>query len=181
MSAIFSSVDNHKVPPQDFIDVIVDTIKGMDDSVFAPIAKAEIYSAVGNELPYTKDPLTRKAYMCEILRCLAAFESDYNWNEGADTTAGPEKPDEEETGAFQVSANSMNFGNLKSFFYERFGMGNDTINLFIWAMKNKHSFSIEYIIRLLRITIAANGPILHKHINGWLSMDAVNEFKEKLV
>lgn len=178
MSAIFEPVDNHKVPPEDFIDVMVDTIKGMDDSVFAPIAKAEVYSAVGNELPYTKDPLTRKAYMCEILRCLAAFESDYNWNEGADSTAGPEKSDEVETGAFQVSANSMNFGNLREFAKESVGIV--TTQQFIDLIKTKHSFAVQYIIRLLRITVAANGPILHKHINGWLSMDAVNEFKSRL-
>lgn len=172
--AILKPVDTHIKPPTDFLDVLVDTIKSMPDSDFASNEVYDIFSSVEKELGLSTDLLTRRGQMCECLRVLAAFESDYNWNEGADTTAGKETPEEEETGAFQVSANSMNFGNLKEFTKT---IGIVTIQQFIDLMKKKHSFAVQYIVKLLRITIKANGPVVHKLINGWVTPEAVEEFK----
>lgn len=172
---ILKEIDGHVVPPTEFLDTLIETVCGMTDSIFAPNAELnDVYSEVSKELPFTKDILTRKAYMCMILLALLAFESDYKWEEGADTTAGPEKPDEVETGIAQVSANSMNFGDLREFAAT---VGIKTTEDFIRLMKIKHSFAIQYIIRLLRITYKANGPIVHKLINGWLDLNVVNALK----
>lgn len=176
--AILKAVDTHVVPPIAFLEVLIDTIKSMPDSDFAPNEVFDVYSSVEEVLLPTTDPITRKAQMCEILRALAAFESDYNWNEGADTTAGKETPEEEETGCFQVSANSMNFTGLREFAK---AIGIVTTQQFITQMKLKHSFAVEYIVKLLRITVKANGPVLHKAINGWITPEAVNEFKSCLI
>jgi hypothetical protein len=55
--------------------------------------------------------LHRKAVMCEVLRVEAAFESDWKWNEGVDITNQHSMThiEGQETGAFQVSADSMRF------------------------------------------------------------------------
>lgn len=171
---ILKPVDTHIKPPTDVLDVLVDTIKAMPDSDFASNEIYDIYSSVEAELGTSTDLITRKAQMCAALKALLAFESDYNWNEGADTTAGKETPEETETGIAQVSANSMNFGNLREFAAT---VGIKTSQQFIVLMKQKHSFAIEYIIKLLRLTIEANGPVLHKHINGWISKELVTEFE----
>lgn len=172
---IKKQVDTHVVPPDEFLETVILTIKGMANDVFEPIEGVfEVYASCASELGESTDSLVRKAQMCEILRCLCAFESDYNWNEGADSTAGKETPEEEETGIAQVSANSMEFGNLRAFAAT---IGIKTTQDFIRLMKLKHSFAIEYTIQLLRITVKANGPVLHKHINGWLSKEAVEDFK----
>lgn len=172
---ILKQIDGHIVPPDDFLDVLFQTVRGIEDFIFAPNSEPnDVYGVITTELPFTKDILTRKAYMCMILLALLAMESDYNWEEGADTTAGAEKPDEVETGIAQVSANSMNFGDLREF-AKTVGI-NSTVD-FIRLMKIKHSFAIQYIIRLLRITYKANGPIVHKHINGWLNLEVVEAIK----
>ena len=36
---------------------------------------------------------------------------------------------------------------------------------FQFTMKHNHRLSIEYAARLLRVTVAANGPILHGHMS----------------
>jgi hypothetical protein len=67
--------------------------------------------------------------MLEIMRVLAGFESSWDWNAGVDTTNPTSTtPDTIETGAWQVSASSMAFGQeLKDLVLNKVGSldGND--------------------------------------------------------
>lgn len=116
--------------------------------------------------------------MLECLRVLAGFESSWDWKEGRDITNRTSiTADTIEAGAWQVSANSLNFGDdLKK-------LVRDNINTldgwkFQELMKTNHQVAIEYAARLLRHTVNHNGPVKRKEINPFLSRQAVEEFKQ---
>ena len=88
-------------------------------------------------------------------------------------------PDTIEAGAWQVSANSMNFGDeLKTLVHTEVGSldGDD----FQQAMKKDHQLAMEYVARLLRRTVDHNGPVKRHEIDAWLRSDAVAEFQALL-
>ncbi len=124
--------------------------------------------------------------MLEVLRVLAGFESSWNWNEGIDRNSPAFKanptsvpPTTIEAGAWQVSANSMGHGpELKALVLRKAGALDAAT--FQRAMKQNHQLAIEYIARLLRRTVRANGPVLRHEIDRWLSKDAVVEFQRLL-
>jgi hypothetical protein len=153
---------SHGAPPVDFLDVIVDSIKALPDNVITPNPHTNIFDLLKPKLgpaagiPWT-DILSRKAAMCEALRVAAAFESDYNWNEGADSTAGQETPAQTETGAWQVSADSMGLDpSLRAFIIGN--LGSDHPSVFISAMKENHSLAASYAARLFTINTRWSGP-----------------------
>lgn len=174
-------VGNHGSPPPAFLDVIVDTIKTLPDEVFAPNASKgdkDIYNLLLPVLGPWEGLLYRKAVMCECLRSAAAWESGWNWNEGRDTTAGPETPWEEETGAFQVSANSMAFDpSLRACVDSRFVGGNATAQQFIHIMKLSHPTAVEYCARLFRFNTRWSGPANTGHLAGSVWKPSVAEFQ----
>ncbi len=150
----------HASPPVSFLDQLIDAIDPLPDDVFAENAFHDIYAVMKGPLgPYT-GLLHRKAVMCEVLRVQAAFESDWNWNEGVDINnlhsmthiAG------EETGAFQVSFDSTALGHSAML---PFAVAHDidTPQKFISAMKNDHRLAVEYDARLLRINTTWCGTI----------------------
>ena len=114
--------------------------------------------------------------MLEVMRVLAGFESSWNWNEGRDVTNATSVTSVTiEAGAWQVSANSMGFGQaLKDLVLRNAGSldGND----FQRAMKQNHLLAMDYIARLLRCTVNHNGPVKRHEIDPWLQKDAVREF-----
>jgi hypothetical protein len=118
--------------------------------------------------------------MLEVMRVLAGFESSWHWNEGRDTTNPTSvTPDTIEAGAWQVSANSMNFGpELKALVMRHVGTLDGTA--FQAKMKADHAFAMEYIARLLRRTTQHNGPVKRHEIDPWLRRDAVAEFQALL-
>lgn len=64
-----------------------------------------------------------------------------------------------EAGAWQVSANSMGFGQeLKDLVLAKVGSTDGTE--FQKAMKQNHPLGMEYIARLLRRTVNHNGPLI---------------------
>jgi len=75
-----------------------------------------VYSNVYKVLGPWQGMRHRRAVMLEVMRVLAGFESSWKWNEGRDTNSpGSVTPTTIEAGAWQVSANSMGFGQeLKS-------------------------------------------------------------------
>ena len=74
--------EQHSSPPNSFLDQLIDAINPLQDDVFDENERYDIYSVMlGSLRPYA-DLLHRKAVMCEVLRVQAAFESDWNWNEG---------------------------------------------------------------------------------------------------
>jgi hypothetical protein len=103
-------VFNRGVPPDSFLNELIDWAKQAPDEIFTPNDKHDIYSNVKPELGPWQGVLHRKAVMLEVLRVLGGFESSWNWNEGRDTT-NPDSntPCSEEAGIFQCSGDSMDF------------------------------------------------------------------------
>ncbi|MFZ1219617.1 MAG: M15 family metallopeptidase [Chthoniobacterales bacterium] len=174
--------EQHQSPPNSFLDQLIDAINPLPDAVFAQNNQHDIYSVMLGSLgPYT-DLLHRKAVMCEVLRVQAAFESDWNWNEGVDTTNQHSLADKrgEETGAFQVSWDSMHFDTslkdcVRPFFQP------DDVDAFINQMKLNHALAVEYCARLLRFNTTWCGTINHASmVISHVRRDAVAEFKSFL-
>src|SRR6476659_5965354 len=104
-------VHNRGKPPNAFLDELVDWAINAPDEIFEPNQIHDIYSNVVGELGPWQGPLHRKAAMLEVLRVLGGFESSWDWNAGVDVTNPTSTtPTTIEAGAFQVSANSMSFG-----------------------------------------------------------------------
>lgn len=178
--AIKSEVANRGVPPDSFLAELIAWGRKASFTIFTERPGFDVYSAVNDELGPWHGLNHRRAVMLEVLRVLSGFESSWNWNEGRDmhNPASDTLP-EIEAGAFQVSADSIGFGqDLKQLVESR--AGSLRAQDFIVAMKRDHEFAIEYVARLLRHTTRHNGPVARGEINKWLKRDAVAEF-EKLV
>jgi hypothetical protein len=173
-------VYNRGVPPDDFLDQLIVWGKTAPDDIFVPNTLIDVYSNVVGVLGPWQGLLHRRAAMLEIMRVLAGFESSWNWNAGRDiNNTTSETPTTIEAGAWQVSANSMVFGQeLKELVFARIGSlnGDD----FQRAMKEDHTLAMEYIARLLRRTINHNGPVKRHEIDTWLRTEAVAEFLQVL-
>jgi hypothetical protein len=170
-------VHNRGIPPDSFLNELVAWGKVAPDEIFAPnSAKNDIYSNVFGVLGPWQSLRRRRAVMLEVLRVLAGFESSWNWNEGRDTSVTAAVTSTElEAGAWQVSANSMGWGpELKNLVLTKAGASD--ASTFRQAMKQNHPLAMEYIARLLRHTVDANGPVKRHEINPWLRKDAVTEF-----
>jgi hypothetical protein len=169
-------VHNRGVPPDDFLDQLVAWGKTAPDEIFDPNSATDIYSSVWRVLGPWQGPGHRRAVMLEVMRVLAGFESSWNWNEGRDDNNPLSvTPTTTEAGAWQVSADSMGWGpELKNLVRANAVSlaGND----FQRAMKLNHPLAMEYIARLLRRTVKANGPVKEHRIDPWLRKDAVTEF-----
>jgi hypothetical protein len=173
-------VDNRGAPPTAFLDQLVIWGKLAAPEIFAPNDRDDIYASVEASLgPWTEGD-HRRAVMLEVMRVLAGFESSWNWNEGRDTHNKKSfKPETTEAGAWQVSADSMNFGQeLRDLVGKHVEVV--TPQSFQDAMKQDHPLAMEYIARLLRRTTKANGPVKDHDIDEWLSRAAVAEFEELL-
>jgi hypothetical protein len=167
-------------PPVSFLDELVDWALQAPDEIFAPNAADDVYSSVVAQLGPFVFTVHRKAVMLEVLRVLAGHESTWNWNQGVDRDKkGTKTSHNEETGAFQCSADSMVWDqSLKDFVQTTLGATDDAT--FIAGSKSNHKFAIEYVARLLRITVAANGPIVNHTIHHELKRTAVAEFRGHL-
>lgn len=173
-------VHNRGVPPDSFLDELVAWGTNAPDEIFAPNAAHDVYTNIYGALGPWHGLMHRRAVMLEVMRVLAGFESSWNWNEGRDVhNPSSVTADTIEAGAWQVSANSMGFGQeLKNLVLLHAGSlnGND----FQRAMKQDHTLAMEYIARLLRRTVNHNGPVKRHEIDTWVSKDAVKEFQDLL-
>lgn len=179
--ATLQRVSNRGIAPESFLDALVGWGRTAAAEIFAPNTNpADIYAAVRPVLGPWESALHRRAAMLEVMRVLAGFESGWNWNEGRDTiNASSVTPETIEAGAWQVSANSLNFGeDLKLLVRSRAGTLDGTA--FQKHMKADHGLAMEYIARLLRHTIQHNGPVKRHEIDAWLRPAAVEEFRELL-
>jgi hypothetical protein len=169
------------VPPDSFLDQLVAWGKVASDDIFVPQGTDEVYGAVVTLLGPYESAMHRRAVMLEVMRVLAGHESLWRWNQGVDSNPQTEvkTATTTEAGAFQVSANSMNLApELRHLVRSRVG-STDPIR-FQHAMKRDHVLAMEYIARLLRNRIDANGPVLRwyqntppRGIGSNLSRDAV--------
>jgi hypothetical protein len=173
-------VFNRGVPPNDFLDELVAWGKTAPAEIFERNSFSDIYSSVFNTLGPWDSTLYRRAVMLEVMRVLAGFESSWKWNEGRDVTNSTSvTPDTIESGAWQVSANAMNFGQeLKDLVLAQVGTLDG--DAFQEAMKLNHPLAMEFIARLLRRTTRHNGPVVRHEIDRWLRRDAVAEFQALL-
>jgi hypothetical protein len=104
-------VDSRGVPPDEFLDQLIVWGRAAPEDIFAPNARKDVYTNVVRILGPWEGLVQRRASMLEIMRVLAGFESSWNWNAGRDVTnPSSVTPETIEAGAWQVSADSMNFG-----------------------------------------------------------------------
>lgn len=179
-SACRLAVADKGQPPVSFLDDLIDGIKPLPDDVFEPNHNADIYGVLAPVLgPWTGTP-HRKAAMCEALRVIAAFESGWNFNEGRDLSAGPETLMQQETGVFQVSADSMAIDPSLRACVNRVA-GSSSPQTFIAAMKVNHPLAIEYCARLLRFSTRWDGPINRGWVAKYVTRASVAEFQRFLV
>ena len=180
-AACKAKVFNRGVPPDSFLDELIDWAKQAPDEIFQRNDNYDIYSSVASELgPYT-GLAHRKAVMLEVLRVLGGLESSWNWKEGVDTNnPNSNTPCSEEAGIFQCSGDAMAFdGSLKGLL--RHVSGKTDCATFIKTSKTNHCFAIEFCARLLRFTVNHHGPVKRKEINPWLRPGGVTEFESFLV
>lgn len=168
---------NRGVPPDDFLNELIEWCLQAPDEIFLRNDNNDIYSQVSGELGPLDNLTRRKAIMLEVLRVLGGFESSWDWNAGRDiTNPSSNTPCTEEAGIFQCSGNSMDFdSSLKALL--KSVSGKTDCKTFRSVTKSNHEFAIEYCARLLRFTINHHGPVKRKEINPWLRRDAVEEFK----
>lgn len=169
-------VKNRGVPPDSFLEELIAWGKSAPSVIFAPNANNDVYSSVRETMGPWRNDNHRRAVMLEVMRVLAGFESSWQWNAGVDTTNSTSTTTTTiEAGAWQVSANSMAFGqDLRDLVNTRVGTTEGTA--FQAAMKADHLLAMEYIARLLRHTVNHNGPVKRHEIDPWLRRDAVEEF-----
>lgn len=156
-------------PPAAFLDTMLPLIKTLPDEVFAKNSRNDIYSVVSGALgPFVDAPgqIQRRAVMLEVLRVDAGFESGWNFLEGRDTSAGMETPSQKETGAWQVSADSMGFDASLGLCVDRHCGGplHHDVQTFLDGMK-KPALAVEYVCRLFRFNTRWSGP----SNRGWLA------------
>lgn len=184
--AVFSQVANRGKPSREFIEELVRWAKGARDEIFAPRKdprppNKDIYTLVRPTLGPWDGLNHRKAAMLEVLRVLAGLESSWDWNEGVDTTNARSMRNVtgQETGAWQVSYDSLPFGDDLRALSERVCQPLSPRH-FIDKMKSNRAFAMEYIARLLRHTHRHNGPVLRGEIVPYLKRSAVAEFEAAL-
>jgi hypothetical protein len=173
-----SRVLTRGIPPDSFLDELVEWGRSADESIFTVNDREDIYTVIRPQLGPWTGLQHRRAAMMEALRVLAGFESSWRWNEGVDITNHHSLThlEGQETGAFQVSFNSTSFDASLRDCVRRY-CGSLKIHTFIERMKSDHRFAIEYAARLLRFTTRHNGPVLRREINPWLRKEAVAEFQ----
>ena len=172
-------------PPTSFLEELVDWARTAPEEIFEPNNDPEdVFLRLKPVLGPWTSPMHRRAAMCELLRCLAGFESSWDWNEGVDTTnkTSMRLIEGQETGIFQVSYDSLALDKQPDDLHQcvlRYN-GNLNIQHFIDQMKINHLFALEYAARLLRNSFYWDGPIKRHEIDSSLHRPAVGEFIELL-
>lgn len=188
-TALLRPIKGRGAPPPAFIDELIAWAKTAPSDIFAPNADPEdVFVRITPILGPWESALHRRAAMCELLRCLAGFESSWKWGEGVDMTNRRSQRliVARETGIFQVSYDSLALdlaGNdqvddLRQCVLKH--CGTLKVQVFIDQMKINHRFALEYAARLLRNSFYWNGPIKRREIESSLSRAAVQEFKQLL-
>jgi hypothetical protein len=174
-NALKARVKNRGRAPDSFLDELIAWGADAPEDIFAPNDAHDIYLSIRPALGPWRDNLHRRGAMLEVMRVLAGFESSWGWNEGRDVTNPTSiTSTTTEAGAWQVSANSMNFGpELRALVMDRVGSADG--EAFQAAMKLDHPLAMEYVARLLRRTINHHGPVKRHEIDPWSSKEAVEE------
>lgn len=187
-NATKSKVRGRGVPPDAFLAELLDWAKAAPEEIFARNDDAEdVFPRLAPVLGPWADARHRRAAMCELLRCLAGFESTWNWQEGVDKTNATSMRliTGQETGIFQVSYDSLGLDRVTGSPDDLHQCvlahcGTLDIRTFIDRMKSDHAFALEYCARLLRNSFYWDGPIKRHEIDSSLSREAVDEWRALL-
>lgn len=167
----------HGKPPLAFLILETKWGKTEEESVFAQndhLGDKDIYNVVYKKLGPYPSAIYRRAVMLEVMRVLAGDESDWNWREGRDTTAGPQTPDQMEAGCFQVSYDSRHLGaDLQAYLTLR---GITSAEQFRQAIMDDPIFDMAYTARLLRDSTRWDGPLNRQWVTDQVRPECVNEF-----
>lgn len=189
-----SHVANRGVPPDSFLNELIDWAKTAPDEIFAPNELPDIYGKVKSELGPWKDLIHRKAAMLEVMRVLAGFESSWDWTEGVDTSRlGGDTPENSEAGAWQISYDARQIAAVLRVLLKNKQIVTGVA--FQRAIKFDHPFAMEFVARLMRHNTKHNGPLykgdersaIRRSLRGaehsiypWLKREAVAEFESFL-
>lgn len=170
------------VPTDDFLNTLTDAgamLLKTEPAIFDAERLDGILAWTQRELGPFISTEHKAACAMEALRCLASFESSYNWTTGKDPANKSPDPNTWEAGVFQVSYNSIRLDKSLKAMCE----GRDIFDAqsFVHDQKNDHAFACAYAIKLLLVTTRANGPAVRREINPWLKREAVQEFLSFLV
>ena len=163
--ALFPVVKNRIPCPSAFVAEMLEWSKTAPLRVFEMNENpADIFGHMRGRFGPWNSVNARRGFLLAAMIVLAGWESSWDWNEGRDTSnPDVDTPEEIEAGAFQVSANSMNFGpELRE--AVRAIAGKTDPESFQHAMKTNHPLALTYIAMLLRRTVRHNGPVRDRKI-----------------
>lgn len=162
----------HAGPPDSFLDTVIAWLKTEDDSVFTENANADIFTIVKQELGPFTSLNHRKAVLGWVMVIMAGDESDFNWHEGRDVSAGPQREEQKEAGALQPSYDSINLGpGLKEYLAAH---GVHSALEFQACLKGDPMLQLGYVGRLLRLDYKHwDGPINRGWVEAQVKREAV--------
>lgn len=174
---------NHDAPSDAWLDFLTSYLAREKAAVFAVNSNTDVYTLLRPTLLSLGEPwhssLHRRAALGVALLCISGDESDWNWNEGRDTTAGPQRPEEMEAGPFQVSYDSRGLDeSLRSFLVAQ---GVTDAGEFQHRMKSDHALACAYAARLLRVSTRWDGPCNRGWIAAQVKPEAVTELERCLL
>ncbi len=187
--ALLNPVRGRGIPPIPFLDELVGWLRDAPDEIFAPNKDPEdVFLRLTPLLGPWSSLLHRRAAMGELLRCLAGFESSWNWLEGVDKTnqTSMRLITGQETGIFQVSWDSLGLDLSGPDEVDDLHQcvirycGSLKVQVFIDTMKTNHRFALEYAARLMRNSFYWDGPVKRHEIDSSLSKAAVAELLQTL-
>lgn len=181
-SSCYRSIPNQGKIPTSVLNNIIDFVRSAPDQVFEKNNEQDIYWLFAKTLGPITTLKQRRAVMADTQIVLGALESSWGYGVGRDPATPASKPcNEYEAGMFQVSSNSMAFGNgqLTTLFKAACGpyMSLGTCQAFQKCTKEEPAFAHSYVGLLLRYTINHHGPIKRGNVGRLLSKSCQNEIE----
>lgn len=182
MSAIIRQYGNRGVPPLSFYNAVLAWGATAPDGLFSRNnVTGDVFGWAAPLLGPWQSDLHRRAVLLHIVLVLAGMEASWNWNEGEDQAAVPQRlrlsPAQRamraEAGPWQVSYDSIHIDASLPALLMAHGITNAAD--FQAAMKGNHALALTYIAALLRVTVAANGPLVYHKIDQFLRPDPDDE------
>lgn len=166
----------HDGPPDSFLVPLIIWAKAEEDSVFEKNNNHDIFSIVSEELGPFDTLIKRKAVLCAVMIIIAGDESDWNWREGRDVTAGQQTEDQKEAGAFQVSNDIRHTDSAIDAWLNSKGI--HTGLQFQASVKGDPILDCALVARVLRANYKRwDGPINR----GWVEAQVKREMVDELV